>query len=111
MWSMVAQRLTLITTPAATPDQLWQRLEAAWSVVPLEHIQSLFESMPSKEVCTPSHDKNESYFSVDQQRGVLSTRVFFKSGESRSQSSYAGGGLSCPGRKFTPTDTCGAENS
>ncbi|GFT19567.1 transposable element Tcb1 transposase [Trichonephila clavipes] len=23
MWSMVAQRLTQITTPAATPDQLW----------------------------------------------------------------------------------------
>ncbi|GFX18967.1 transposable element Tcb1 transposase [Trichonephila clavipes] len=34
MWSMVAQRLTQITPPAATPDQLWQRLEAAWSTVP-----------------------------------------------------------------------------
>ncbi|GFX65470.1 transposable element Tcb1 transposase [Trichonephila clavipes] len=29
MWSMVAQRLTQITPPAATPDQLWQRVEAA----------------------------------------------------------------------------------
>ncbi|GFW36136.1 transposable element Tcb1 transposase [Trichonephila clavipes] len=29
MWSMVAQRLTQITAPAATPDQLWQRVEAA----------------------------------------------------------------------------------
>ncbi|GFX69777.1 transposable element Tcb1 transposase [Trichonephila clavipes] len=28
MWSMVAQRLTQITPPAATPDQLWHRLEA-----------------------------------------------------------------------------------
>ncbi|UYV69455.1 hypothetical protein LAZ67_6003654 [Cordylochernes scorpioides] len=46
MWSMVAQRLTQITSPAATPDQLWQRMEAAWSAVPKEHIQSLFESMP-----------------------------------------------------------------
>ncbi|GFS76747.1 transposable element Tcb1 transposase [Trichonephila clavipes] len=46
MWSMVAQRLTQITPPAATPDQLRQRVEAAWSVVPQEHIQSLFESMP-----------------------------------------------------------------
>ncbi|GFX48618.1 reverse transcriptase domain-containing protein [Trichonephila clavipes] len=46
MWSMVAQRLTQITPPAATPDQLWQRVEAAWSAVPEEHIQSLFESMP-----------------------------------------------------------------
>ncbi|GFY07658.1 transposable element Tcb1 transposase [Trichonephila clavipes] len=29
MWFMVAQRLTQITPPAATPDQLWQRVEAA----------------------------------------------------------------------------------
>ncbi|GFV94521.1 transposable element Tcb1 transposase [Trichonephila clavipes] len=46
MWSMVAQRLTQITPPAATPDQIWQRVEAAWSDLPQEHIQSLFESMP-----------------------------------------------------------------
>ncbi|GFW49954.1 transposable element Tcb1 transposase [Trichonephila clavipes] len=48
MWSMVAQRLTQITPPAATSDQLWQRVEAAWSAVPQEHIQSLFESMPRR---------------------------------------------------------------
>ncbi|GFX01522.1 transposable element Tcb1 transposase [Trichonephila clavipes] len=48
MWSMVAQRLTQITPPAATPDQFWQRVEAAWSAVPQEHIQSLFESMPRR---------------------------------------------------------------
>ncbi|GFV00266.1 transposable element Tcb1 transposase [Trichonephila clavipes] len=29
MWSIVAQRLIQITPPAATPDQLWQRVEAA----------------------------------------------------------------------------------
>ncbi|GFX33315.1 transposable element Tcb1 transposase [Trichonephila clavipes] len=29
MWSMVAQRLTQITPPAATPDQLCQRVKAA----------------------------------------------------------------------------------
>ncbi|GFX43102.1 transposable element Tcb1 transposase [Trichonephila clavipes] len=46
MWSIVAQRLTQITPPAAPPDQLWQRVEAAWSSVPQEHIQSFFESMP-----------------------------------------------------------------
>ncbi|GFT84705.1 transposable element Tcb1 transposase [Trichonephila clavipes] len=45
MWRIVAQRLTQITPPAATPDQLWQRVEAAWSAVRQEHIQSLFESM------------------------------------------------------------------
>ncbi|GFU07328.1 transposable element Tcb1 transposase [Trichonephila clavipes] len=33
-------------SPSATPDQLWQRVEAGWSAVPQEHIQSLFESMP-----------------------------------------------------------------
>ncbi|GFW97147.1 hypothetical protein TNCV_631521 [Trichonephila clavipes] len=45
---MVAQRLTQITPPAATPDQLWQRVGAAWSVVPQEDIQSHFESMPRR---------------------------------------------------------------
>ncbi|UYV76880.1 hypothetical protein LAZ67_14002287 [Cordylochernes scorpioides] len=39
MWSMVAQRLTQITSPAAISDQLWQSVEAAWSAVPQEHIQ------------------------------------------------------------------------
>ncbi|GFY00975.1 uncharacterized protein TNCV_1363811 [Trichonephila clavipes] len=43
---MVTQRFTQITPPAAPRDQLWQRVEAAWSAVPQEHIQSLFESMP-----------------------------------------------------------------
>ncbi|GFU77542.1 transposable element Tcb1 transposase [Trichonephila clavipes] len=52
MWSLVAQRLTQITPPAATPDQLWQRVEAAWSAVPQEYIQSLFESMP-RNVAVP----------------------------------------------------------
>ncbi|GFY29551.1 transposable element Tcb1 transposase [Trichonephila clavipes] len=38
MWYIVAQRFTQITPPAATPDQLWQRVEAAWSAVPQEYI-------------------------------------------------------------------------
>ncbi|GFW57610.1 hypothetical protein TNCV_2925291 [Trichonephila clavipes] len=45
---MVVQRLTQITPPAATPNQLWQRVEAAWSAVPQEHIHSLLESMPRR---------------------------------------------------------------
>ncbi|GFW78581.1 transposable element Tcb1 transposase [Trichonephila clavipes] len=48
MWSMVPQRLTHIAHPVATPDQLWQRVEASWSAVPQEHIQSLFDSMPRR---------------------------------------------------------------
>ncbi|GFW95589.1 hypothetical protein TNCV_1722871 [Trichonephila clavipes] len=46
---MVVQRLTQITPPAAPPDQLWQRVEAALSAVPQEHIQSLFGSMPKRD--------------------------------------------------------------
>ncbi|GFW03056.1 transposable element Tcb1 transposase [Trichonephila clavipes] len=56
MWSMVAQRLAQITPPAATPDQLWQRVEAAWSAVFQEHIQSLFESMPRRVAAVISND-------------------------------------------------------
>ncbi|GFV62694.1 hypothetical protein TNCV_656641 [Trichonephila clavipes] len=48
MWSMVSQQLTQIKPAAATPDQLWQRVEAACSAVPQEHIESLFGSMPSR---------------------------------------------------------------
>ncbi|GFX40564.1 transposable element Tcb1 transposase [Trichonephila clavipes] len=60
MWRKVAQRLTQITLPAATPDQLWQRVEAAWSAVPQEHIQSLFESMPRRVTLVISN--NGGYF-------------------------------------------------
>ncbi|GFT58604.1 transposable element Tcb1 transposase [Trichonephila clavipes] len=56
MWSMVAQRLTQITPPAATPDQLWQRVEAACSAVPQEHTQSLFESMPRRVAAVISNN-------------------------------------------------------
>ncbi|GFV41973.1 transposable element Tcb1 transposase [Trichonephila clavipes] len=51
MWPIVALRLTQITPPATTPDQFWKRVEAAWSAVPKEHIQSFFESM-SRRVAT-----------------------------------------------------------
>ncbi|GFV76213.1 transposable element Tcb1 transposase [Trichonephila clavipes] len=44
----VAQRLTQITSSAATPDQLWRRVEASWSSVPQERIQSIFESIPRR---------------------------------------------------------------
>ncbi|GFU09425.1 transposable element Tcb1 transposase [Trichonephila clavipes] len=56
MWSMVAERLTQITPPAATADQLWQRVEAAWSAVSQEHIQSLFESMPRRVAAAISNN-------------------------------------------------------
>ncbi|GFV96760.1 transposable element Tcb1 transposase [Trichonephila clavipes] len=56
MWSMVAQRLIQITPPAATPDQLWQRVEASWSAVPQEPILSLFESMSRRVAAVISNN-------------------------------------------------------
>ncbi|GFX20808.1 transposable element Tcb1 transposase [Trichonephila clavipes] len=56
MWSMVAQRSTQILPPAAPPNQLWQRVEAAWSAVSQEHIQSLFESMPRRVAAVISNN-------------------------------------------------------
>ncbi|GFX91655.1 transposable element Tcb1 transposase [Trichonephila clavipes] len=38
----------LVRIAGATLNQLWQRVEAAWSAVPPKHIQSLFESMPRR---------------------------------------------------------------
>ncbi|GFW61151.1 uncharacterized protein TNCV_4873611 [Trichonephila clavipes] len=56
MWPVVAQRLTQITPPAVTPDQLWQRVETAWSALPQEHIQSLFESTPRRVAAVISNN-------------------------------------------------------
>ncbi|GFX57653.1 transposable element Tcb1 transposase [Trichonephila clavipes] len=45
---MVAERLAYHHTPATTVDELWYRVEAAWSSVPEHAIQSLFDSMPMR---------------------------------------------------------------
>ncbi|UYV71212.1 hypothetical protein LAZ67_8002204 [Cordylochernes scorpioides] len=57
-------------TPAATPDQHWQRVEAAWSAVPQEHIQSLFESMPWRVATNfvKAMDRNASGFAYLKQK-------------------------------------------
>ncbi|GFU08758.1 uncharacterized protein TNCV_991121 [Trichonephila clavipes] len=47
-------------TPAATPAHLWQHVEAAWSAVPQEHIQSLFESMPRRVAAVISNNSGYS---------------------------------------------------
>ncbi|GFT98792.1 transposable element Tcb1 transposase [Trichonephila clavipes] len=72
MWSTVAQRLTQITPPAATPDQRWQRVEAAWSAVPQEHMQSLFESIPRRVVAVIS--TMEAILATDSGRNHTSQR-------------------------------------
>ncbi|GFV89331.1 uncharacterized protein TNCV_4151511 [Trichonephila clavipes] len=61
MWSMVAQRLTQITPPAATPNQLWQRVEAAWSAVPQEHTSKV-----SLNQCRGVWQRPEGILSVDE---------------------------------------------
>ncbi|GFY05181.1 transposable element Tc1 transposase [Trichonephila clavipes] len=62
MWSMVSQWLTQIKPPASTPDQLWQRVETAWSAVPQKHIQSLFESMPRRVAAVISNNGGYSAY-------------------------------------------------
>ncbi|GFY26516.1 transposable element Tcb1 transposase [Trichonephila clavipes] len=75
MGSMVAQRLTQITPPAATPDQLWQRVEAAWFAVPLEHIQSLFELMSRRVEAVISNNGGYSgYLATDSGRNNTSQK-------------------------------------
>ncbi|GFY25241.1 transposable element Tcb1 transposase [Trichonephila clavipes] len=46
VWSMLAQRLARDTPPTASPDQLRQYVEAAWTAVSQGYIQSLSGSMP-----------------------------------------------------------------
>ncbi|GFX41076.1 HTH_Tnp_Tc3_2 domain-containing protein [Trichonephila clavipes] len=60
---MVAQRLTQITPPAATPYLLWQRVEADWSVVPQENVQSIFGSMPRRVAAVISNNRGYSGYS------------------------------------------------
>ncbi|GFW70125.1 transposable element Tcb1 transposase [Trichonephila clavipes] len=45
VWSMLAQRLALHTTPTAIPDQFRQYAKAAWITVSQGYIQSLFDSV------------------------------------------------------------------
>ncbi|GFS81840.1 transposable element Tcb1 transposase [Trichonephila clavipes] len=45
VWSLLAQRLARDTPPVATPDQLHQNVEAAWTDVSQRYIQSLSDSM------------------------------------------------------------------
>ncbi|GFW54692.1 transposable element Tcb1 transposase [Trichonephila clavipes] len=86
MWSMVAQRLTQITRLASTPDQLWQRVEAAWSAVPQEHIQSLFESMQRRVAAVISNNGGYSGHSarqlfragLDEVKSISSSGIHFE---------------------------------
>ncbi|GFU69775.1 uncharacterized protein TNCV_1221631 [Trichonephila clavipes] len=56
MGSMVCSTIDPDYTLAATPNQLWQRVEATWSDVSQEQIQSLFESMPRRVAAVISNN-------------------------------------------------------
>ncbi|GFT21569.1 hypothetical protein TNCV_2307871 [Trichonephila clavipes] len=43
---MVAERLAGHHTPVTTVEEMWHRVEAAWSSVPVHVIQSLLDSIP-----------------------------------------------------------------
>ncbi|GFW01909.1 uncharacterized protein TNCV_3028801 [Trichonephila clavipes] len=45
VWPKATERLARHHTPVSTVDELWYRVEAAWSSVPVHVIQSLFDSM------------------------------------------------------------------
>ncbi|GFX62573.1 hypothetical protein TNCV_4867361 [Trichonephila clavipes] len=45
---MVTERLARQHTPVTTVDELWHRVEAAWTSVSVHVIQSLFDSMPRR---------------------------------------------------------------
>ncbi|GFU70327.1 hypothetical protein TNCV_2106661 [Trichonephila clavipes] len=45
---MVAKRLSCQHTPVTTVKELWPRVEAAWTSVPVYAIQSLFDSLPKR---------------------------------------------------------------
>ncbi|GFW44677.1 hypothetical protein TNCV_4482221 [Trichonephila clavipes] len=49
-------RTTLIAPPAATLNQLWQRVKSVWSAVSQEHIQGLLESMPRRVAAVISNN-------------------------------------------------------
>ncbi|GFV60075.1 hypothetical protein TNCV_3885931 [Trichonephila clavipes] len=66
---------------------------------------AIFPTYQIKQPALQAMTKTRALLALISSERVLRTHVFYKSGESTSKSSYAGGGLSCPGRKFTPTDT------
>ncbi|GFS56788.1 hypothetical protein TNCV_2222111 [Trichonephila clavipes] len=79
MWYMVAQRLTQITPPAATPDQLWQRVEAAcdeahfWmnGYVNKQNCRIWSEANPQVYVETPLHPEKLTVWCALWAGGIL----------------------------------------
>ncbi|GFX10627.1 hypothetical protein TNCV_4620681 [Trichonephila clavipes] len=72
---MLAQRLArdtppVATPPVATPNQLWQYVEAAWTAVPQEYIQNLFDSMLRQIRRTDEPHTEKNYHSEKGNEGV-----------------------------------------
>ncbi|GFY33176.1 transposable element Tcb1 transposase [Trichonephila clavipes] len=62
VWSTLPQRLSRDTPHAATPDQLWQYVEAAWTAVAQGYIQSFFVSMLSHVAAVIAKDGGYTYY-------------------------------------------------
>ncbi|GFX89291.1 hypothetical protein TNCV_1339901 [Trichonephila clavipes] len=50
---MIPQRLARHHIPVITVNELWYRVEAAWSSAPVHAIQSLFDSMLRRIIAFP----------------------------------------------------------
>ncbi|GFY07691.1 transposable element Tcb1 transposase [Trichonephila clavipes] len=62
MWSMVAQRLTQITPPVATPDQLWRNMWKLFGLLYPKNISSLFELTPRRVAAVISNNGGYSCY-------------------------------------------------
>ncbi|GFW21756.1 transposable element Tcb1 transposase [Trichonephila clavipes] len=48
MWDLVGRRLARDPRPAASKDELLQRIQAIWNSIPQADIKNLFDSMPRR---------------------------------------------------------------
>ncbi|MBJ5505484.1 hypothetical protein JGG47_23220 [Salmonella enterica subsp. enterica serovar Derby] len=62
VWSLIGNRVVRQVPPAAAPDELWHRVEAAWTDIPQAQIRSLFLSMPRRVAAViASHGGHTNY--------------------------------------------------
>ncbi|GFS98873.1 transposable element Tcb1 transposase [Trichonephila clavipes] len=48
VFSVITEQMARLHTTVTAVDELWYRVEAAWSPVPVQAIHSLFDSMPKR---------------------------------------------------------------
>ncbi|GFV94318.1 uncharacterized protein TNCV_2267721 [Trichonephila clavipes] len=89
---MLVKPLARDTPPTATPDQLWQYVEATWTDVPQGYIQSLFDSTPRRAPAVIANKDGYTNYSCchhpDVRRGTALARL--RSGHLRSMTFVQG---------------------